>query len=70
MKLLTNKQLEVLLLEAEGEGFNKGHTCGYKRGYEEGHRKGMTHDKKGIVMTSSGIYHFEDGNFKICSVNV
>ncbi|MDC2867576.1 hypothetical protein [Bacillus sp. BP-3] len=64
MKILTNKQLEELLLEAEGEGFDKG----YNRGYEEGHRKGMTHDKKGIVMTSSGIYHFEDGNFKVCSV--
>jgi len=51
MHLLTRKQLKKMLREASGNG--------YKRGYEIGHRKGMTQDKEGVVMSSSGIYMFK-----------
>ncbi|PHC14390.1 hypothetical protein [Bacillus toyonensis] len=50
MHLLTRKQLKKMLCEANENG--------YKRGYEIGYRKGMTQDKEGVVMSSSGLYVF------------
>ncbi|MED2847149.1 flagellar assembly protein FliH [Bacillus toyonensis] len=62
LNLLTEKQLNVLLTEAYDKGFDTGKNLGYERGYADGHHKGMTTDKKGTMITHSGIYVFTDEN--------
>ncbi|PDY08771.1 hypothetical protein COM83_31060 [Bacillus cereus] len=61
MHLLTRKQLKKMLSEASQNG--------YKRGYEIGHRKGMTQDKEGVVMSSSGLYVFNGSMEVSCGSN-
>ncbi|MGG0261506.1 hypothetical protein ABEY48_15030 [Bacillus mycoides] len=41
MKILTDKQLESLLWDAEQKGYDNGCAKGYRFGYEEGHKSGM-----------------------------
>ncbi|PHC97063.1 flagellar assembly protein FliH [Bacillus toyonensis] len=60
LNLLTEKQLNKLLTEVHDKGFDTGKNLGYERGYVDGHRKGMTTDKKGTMLTRSGIYVFTD----------
>ena len=60
LNLLTEKQLNVLLTEAYDKGFDTGKNVGYERGYEDGHHKGMATDKKGTLITRSGIYVIVD----------
>ncbi|WP_235676344.1 hypothetical protein [Bacillus mycoides] len=54
MKILTDKQLESLLWNAEQKGYNNGCAKGFNFGYEEGYRSGVTHkqsndDKKPLL---------------------
>ncbi|MGS2746029.1 flagellar assembly protein FliH [Bacillus toyonensis] len=60
LNLLTEKQLNVLITEAYDKGLDTGKNLGYERGYADGHHKGMTTDKKGTMITHSGIYVFAD----------
>lgn len=60
LNLLTEKQLNKLLTEAHDKGVDAGKNLGYERGYADGHHKGMTTDKKGTMLTHSGIYVFTD----------
>lgn len=64
MYILTDKQFERLVEEIKHEAYTEGFTKGHKKGYENGLREGMTTDKKGIHMTSAGIFAFDDANFK------
>ncbi|MFL0489218.1 hypothetical protein ACH0CQ_06105 [Bacillus sp. 179-I 2A5 NHS] len=43
MKILTDKQLESLLWNAEQKGYDNGCAKGFKFGYEEGHKSGAIH---------------------------
>ncbi|WP_252195596.1 hypothetical protein [Bacillus mycoides] len=43
MKILTDKQLESLLWNAEQKGYDNGCAKGFKFGYEEGRKPGVTH---------------------------
>ncbi|MDA2474582.1 flagellar assembly protein FliH [Bacillus cereus] len=60
LNLLTEKQLNTLLTEVYDKGFDTGKNVGYERGYADGHHKGMITDKKGTMITHSGIYVFAD----------
>lgn len=63
LNLLTDKQLNKLITEAWDKGYDQGHKVGHTRGYKEGHREGITTDRKGLMITSSGIYNFTDNEF-------
>lgn len=55
MKILTDKQFEYLVWEAEERGYNNGCTKGYRFGYEEGLKVNIMHKQKSNVETNEAL---------------
>lgn len=62
---ISKKKLKQLLDEQYWDGYKKGHDSGIeegrKLGYSSGFHDGLTREKKGVVMTRTGLYVFENG---------
>ena len=54
MKIFTEKKYEELIRSIKANSYNEG--------YERGLHEGMITDKRGMCITTNGIYHFDDGN--------
>ncbi|WP_410976580.1 hypothetical protein [Bacillus cereus] len=86
MKILTDKQLESLLWNAEQRGYVNGCAKGYNFGYDEGRKSNMMSKKKinvgrtecngksltkeQIDMLEFMIYNYYKKNMDICSCDV
>jgi hypothetical protein len=60
MKIFTDSQFEKLTQKIKYDSFQEGYRKGNKDGYNAGLHVGLTTDKKGVHINSSGIYSFND----------
>ncbi|SME49875.1 hypothetical protein BACERE00184_05295 [Bacillus cereus] len=60
MKILTDKQFEYLVWEAEERGYNNGCTKGYRFGYEEGLKVNIMHKQKSNVETNEALERIKE----------
>ncbi|WP_340637650.1 MULTISPECIES: hypothetical protein [Bacillus] len=60
MKILTDKQFESLVWEAEERGYNNGCTKGYRFGYEGGLKANIMHKQKSNFETNEALERIKE----------